>query len=188
MSTNSLKKKLRSRLIFVATLAVAGTIAWFTTGCHDPNNATSPTNPNLRGSVLGDQVPTQLFACAADSIEVSDTATIGALGGTINFGPHSLMIPPGALLTPTLITATMPADGHLTAQLQPSGLQFLLPATLTLGYGQCNPAPSSSLSIVYLSGPLGQILDWLPSVLNLNTNTVSAPIAHFSTYAGAERQ
>jgi hypothetical protein len=188
MPTNSLKK-LRSRLIFAVTLAVAGTIAWFTTGCADSNTATSPSSyrSNMAGSLLGGQSDS-LFVCAADSVAQTDTATIGMLGGTINFGPHSLMIPPGALLTPTLITATMPADGHLTAVLQPSGLQFILPATLTLAYGQCNPPPSSSLSIVYLSGPLGQILDWLPSVLNLNTNTVSAPIAHFSVYAGAERQ
>jgi hypothetical protein len=188
MLTNTLRK-VRSRLILVGTIAAAGTIAWFITGCGDTTRATSPApyRSNMSASLLGGQSDS-LFVCAADSVVSSDTATIGLLGGTIHFGPHSLTIPPGALLTPTLITATAPADGHLTAVLQPSGLQFLLPATLTLGYGQCNPPPSSNLSIVYLSGPLGEILEWLPSLLNLNNNTVSAPIAHFSVYAGAERQ
>jgi hypothetical protein len=178
---------LKRNLLFGAVLVGAATTAWFLTGCRDDrSNLTSPT---VRSNLLSPPPsPTQLFVCAADTVAVTDSATIGPLGGVITFGAHSLFIPPGALLTQTTITATMPADGHLTAVLQPEGLQFLLPATLTLGYGQCNPQPSNSLSIVYLNGPLGQILQWLPSVLHLDSHTVSALIGHFSVYAAAERR
>jgi hypothetical protein len=181
MSTKALKRN----LIFGAVLIGAATTAWFLTGCRD--DRTNVTSPSARSNLLSPP-PSQLFVCAADTIAATDSATIGVLGGTINFGPHSLVIPPGALLTPTTITATAPADGHLTAVLQPEGLQFLVPATLTLGFSQCNPQPSNTLSVVYLNGPLGQILEWLPSVLHLNTQTVSALIGHFSVYAGAERR
>lgn len=179
---------IKRRLLFAAMLGGAATIAWFTTGCGDTTSATSPVHPTAARANLFAPPAESLFACAADSIVASDTATIGLLGGTLTFGPHKLVIPPGALLTPTTITATAPADGHLTAVFEPSGLQFLLPPTLTMGYGQCNPQPSNSLSIVYLSGPLGQILELLPSILHLDTHTVSAPIWHFSVYAGAERR
>jgi hypothetical protein len=177
-------RTLRHRLLFAATVVAAGIIAWFTTGCDDRTTAAASIAP--RSNLLAPP-PTQLFACAADSVAATDTATIGLLGGTINFGPHTLIIPPGALLRPTTITATAPADGHLTAVFQPEGLHFLVPATLTLGYGQCDPQPSDDLTIVYL-GPLGQILDWLPSLLHLDTHSVSALIGHFSVYAGAERR
>jgi hypothetical protein len=182
MSTKDLKRN----LLFGAVLVGAATTAWFLTGCRDDHS--NLTSPSVRSNLLGGQPSNPLFVCAADSVMATDTATIGPLGGVINFGPHTLLIPPGALLEQTTITATAPADGHLTAVLQPEGLHFLVPATLTLGYGQCDPQPSNTLSIVYLNGPLGQILQWLPSILHLNSHTVSALIGHFSVYAGAERR
>ena len=177
---------LKRNLLFGALLVGAATTAWLLTGCRD--DRTNVTSPTVRSNLLFSPPSESLFVCAADTVAASDTATIGPLGGVINFGPHSLVVPPAALLAPTLITATAPADGHLTAVLQPEGLRFLLPATLTLGYAQCNPQPSNTLSIVYLNGPLGQILQWLPSILHLDSHTVSALIGHFSVYAGAERR
>jgi hypothetical protein len=182
MSTITLKRN----LLFGAVLIGAATTAWFLTGCRDDRS--NVTSPAARSNLLSPPQTSQLFVCAADSMTVSDTATIGPLGGVITFGPHSLMIPPGALLRQTTITATMPADGHLTAVFEPEGLQFLVPATLTLAYSQCNPQPNNTLSIVYLNGPLGQILQSLPSVLHLDSHTVTALIGHFSVYAGAERR
>ena len=117
---------------------------------------------------------------------------LGHWVSVINFSVRTRwwIFPPAALLfTPTLIALPrLRLDGHLTAVLQPEGLRFLLPATLTLGYAQCNPQPSNTLSIVYLNGPLGQILQWLPSILHLDSHTVTALIGHFSVYAGAERR
>jgi hypothetical protein len=182
MSTITLKRN----LLFGAVLVGAATTAWFLTGCRDDRS--NLTSPAVRANLLSPPQSSQLFVCAADTVAASDTATIGPLGGVITFGSHSLLIPPGALLRQTTITATMPADGHLTAVLQPEGLQFVVPATLTLGYSQCNPQPDNSLNIVYLNGPLGQILQWLPSVLHLDSHTVSALIGHFSVYAAAERR
>ncbi|HZS61681.1 MAG TPA: hypothetical protein VFA43_20570 [Gemmatimonadaceae bacterium] len=177
---------LKRNLLFAAVLVGAATTAWFLTGCRDDRS--NVMSPAVRSNLLSPPQASQLFVCAADTIAASDTATIGPLGAVIHFGPHSLVIPPGALLRQTTITATMPADGHLTAVLQPEGLQFLVPATLSLGYGQCDPQPDNTLSIVYLNGPLGQILQWLPSLLHLDSHTVTALIGHFSVYAGAERR
>jgi hypothetical protein len=177
---------LKRNLLFGALLVGAATTAWLLTGCRD--DRTNVTSPTVRSNLLFSPPSESLFVCAADTVAATDTATIGPLGGTITFGPHTLVIPPGGLLRPTTITATAPGDGHLTAVLQPEGLQFLVPATLTLGYAQCNPQPSNALSIVYLNGPLGQILQWLPSILHLDSHTVSALIGHFSVYAGAERR
>jgi len=127
-----------------------------------------------------------VFACAADSVAASDSANIGPLGGTLHFGPNTLLIPPGAVLRTTKITATAPGDGHVSAVFQPEGLHFLVPAVLTLKYSQCSPPPSGSPSIVYLKGLLDPILEILPTTIDVKLGTAIAPVTHFSVYALAD--
>jgi hypothetical protein len=157
---------------------------------HDSSSVTgtTPVTAQARQSgllPLGSSGNT-LLSCPADSVAVTVRQTVGVLGGTIQFGPNTLVVPPGAVLTPTTITATTPADGHLTAEFQPEGLRFLVPPTLILGYAQCSPPPTGTLTIAYLDGPLGQILQLLQTVTDPVTQTMSAPIMHFSVYAAAE--
>jgi hypothetical protein len=128
-----------------------------------------------------------LFVCTADSVTHSASADIGVLGGRIAFGGNTLIVPPGAVLRKTTITATAPGDGHLSAVFQPEGLHFLLPPVLTLNYQQCATAPANTAKIVYLQSLLGGLLEILPTTLNLDRHSISAPIWHFSVYAVADR-
>jgi len=128
-----------------------------------------------------------IYECSADSVAHTSSAMIGIAGGTIAFGPHSLFIPPGSLLKPTTITATAAGDGHVSAVFQPEGLKFLVPAVLTMSYRQCATPPVGTVSIVYLQGLLGEILDILPAKLDAASGTVVAPVSHFSVYAVADR-
>jgi hypothetical protein len=135
---------------------------------------------------LSNTSPT-LYVCTADSVAKTGSNTIGVLGGTVVFGNNTLIVPPGALLQRTTITATEAGDGHVSAQFQPEGLHFILPAVLTLSYSQCATAPSPSAQIVYLQSLLGELLDILPTKLDLGLKSISAPIWHFSVYAVADR-
>jgi hypothetical protein len=140
-------------------------------GLLPPLSSTSPT----------------LYVCTADSVAKTGSNTIGVLGGTVVFGNNTLIVPPGALLQRTTITATEAGDGHVSAQFQPEGLHFILPAVLTLSYSQCATAPAPSAQIVYLQSLLGELLDILPTKLDLGLKSISAPIWHFSVYAVADR-
>ncbi|MFI5249967.1 MAG: hypothetical protein ACHQTF_08350 [Gemmatimonadales bacterium] len=128
-----------------------------------------------------------LYVCTADSVTHTASADIGVLGGKIAFGGNTLIVPPGAVLRKTTITATAPGDGHLSAVFEPEGLHFLLPPVLTLSYRQCATPPANTAKIVYLQSLLGELLDILPTTLNLNQHSISAPIWHFSVYAVADR-
>lgn len=128
-----------------------------------------------------------LYVCTADSVTHTASADIGILGGKIAFGGNTLVVPPGAVLRKTTITATAPGDGHLSAVFQPEGLHFLLPPVVTLNYRQCATAPANSAKIVYLQSLIGELLEILPTTLNLNQHSISAPIWHFSVYAVADR-
>jgi len=128
-----------------------------------------------------------LYVCTADSVTHSGSADIGVLGGKVTFGGNTLIVPPGAVLKKTTITATAPGDGHLSAVFQPEGLHFLVPPVLTLSYRQCATPPANTAKIVYLQSLLGELLDILPTTLDLGQHSISAPIWHFSVYAVADR-
>jgi hypothetical protein len=179
------------RRIYLLALAALGVAACTGQDTAAVTGTTAPTRTTAPSSSQSSLIPfvntgDTIFACPADSVAVTTTQTVGLAGGVIQFGPNTLIVPPGAVLSPTTITATTPADGHLTAVLEPTGLQFLVPPTLILNYSQCSPPPSGALSVAYLDGPLGQILQLLQTTTDSVTHTMSAPLSHFSVYAGAE--
>jgi len=123
-----------------------------------------------------------LLACSAQPYAIK-TQTVGSAGGTILVGTHRLTIPAGALASPVKITAEQVTGRVNSVRFRPDGLKFAKPATLRLSYANC----SSLLllkRVVYTNELLG-ILELLPSLDDLRTKTVSAPIRHFSRYAVA---
>ena len=171
-----------SRILTPSVVAAAVRLAG---GCGDgapvgPRSA-APRVP-APGTVPG-LAGTSLLACAPLPYD-SVTETIGPAGGTLAVGADTLVVPPGALAAPTVITGVTPADTVDLVQFQPQGLQFQQPASLTMGYGNCNLLGLLlPKQVAYVSDQL-QILDLLPS-LDLLQGTVTAKVFHFSGYAVA---
>lgn len=117
--------------------------------------------------------------------EASKSATIGILGGTIKVGPHTLVVPPGSLLTPRTITARiMKNDYSHSVVFAPEGLRFVVPALLTLSYSGCDKQTMQRpLKVVYTTDLLDKILSLLPSINNPFNETTTGTIEHFSRYA-----
>jgi hypothetical protein len=153
------------------------------------SRTTTPTkSDDLVGGVLGilgiGSKPA-LFACQGNGGPYYGSGTVGLLGGTVKFGPHSLTVPPLAVLKPLTITAQTVRGDTIAVQFQPAGTKFLLPPTLSLDYSHCQNRPQNKLTIDLLDDLLGTILDLLPS-LDQGSGKVTAPIWHFSVYAAAE--
>jgi hypothetical protein len=113
----------------------------------------------------------------------STTKTIGIAGGSLNVGPHTLLIPPGALSGNVTITMVLPTGlGVNAVQFKPAGLQFRKPAALTMSYANCsllgNLLPKR---IAYTTDNL-QILDYLLSLDILFSKYVTGQVSHFSSY------
>ena len=71
-----------------------------------------------------------------------------------------------------------------SVQFSPEGLQFLVPALLTLSYSNCDRQTLlQQLEVVYTSNDLLNILDLLPSINNRIDKTTTGVIRHFSRYA-----
>jgi hypothetical protein len=120
----------------------------------------------------------------------SVTKLIGPAGGTINIGPHKLVVPSGALATSVSIKLVLPAvgNGYNEVRLYPDGLTFRTTVYLTISYANCGLTPQQEawlpyLKVVYVVN--GTIVEYVPTVANLTANTVKGSIRHFSNYAVA---
>ena len=143
-----------------------------------------PLGP-VRAARRADHVTPRLRACGSPPQSASATRVIGPAGGAIRFGDHVLEIPAGALDSAVSITATAPQSPYMIVDLAPHGLQFRVPARLSMGYRACAWA-DSLFHVDYLSDDLTQVLEQEPSSVHTYRRTVEAPISHFSLYAVAE--
>lgn len=123
-------------------------------------------------------------ALICDPIQYAATVkVVGPAGGDLDFGPHKLSIPPGALEAPTVITAEAPTALRPLAVFSPHGTVFRAasPPRLDLSYKHCHAREGIVHRIGYL-GESGTISEWPPSEDLPGWGIVRAWIAHFSAY------
>ena len=168
----------------VRALAVLVLVLLVSPSCSESPSApvTPAPEASLIGSLLG---PTGLLKCSSLP-SAQSSATIGPLGGSISAGPHTLVVPPHALLTPTLITMKVPTGlGVNAVKFDPEGLRFATPALLTMSYANCgllgNLLPKR---IAYTDNDLN-IKYYLLSLDNLLSTRVTGKVSHFSDYVVA---
>ncbi len=153
-------------------------------GCGDrsPLGVASQA-PTPHGNLIGGLLaPTGLLTCGPLPYD-STSQTVGPDGGTIQIGAHQLVIPAGALESPTLITAVTPSGPGNAVRFQPEGLQFEQTAYLTMSYANCNLLGSlAPKRIAYTTDAL-DILEYLLSADNLFAQQVTGELHHFSEYA-----
>lgn len=179
-----------ARLSFAALLVGTAALAL---GCGDrtPTGADSQApgmqafvhgNPWITGGGTGGRGGGGLLRCSPLSYD-SVTQTIGVQGGTLHVGPHELQIWPGALQSAVSITAVMASDTVNRIRFRPAGLVFAKPAALTMSYKNCDTGSSAaSKQIAYTDDSLN-ILEYEPSVDDVNGNKVIGAVSHFSEYA-----
>ena len=163
---------------FATVLAVA-------MGCARSDTPLSPAGSEPvqpSASLVSTLSNLHLLSCSAQAYAVT-SKSIGVEGGVIVVGTHRLVIPAGALSRSVTIKAEQVTGSVNSVRFAPQGLQFAKSATLTLSYANCSPLLVVK-RIVYTDDLL-RILELLPSLDNIFSKTVSAPIRHFSRYAVA---
>ena len=133
--------------------------------------------------------PVALIARAKDGKKVAvcklqkeewKTEQIGTRGGRVTVGGVSLLVPAGALSRTVAITAHTLPKTSASVQFLPEGLQFAVPATLTMNYTKCD-TPLLGVTVVYVKADT--ITEVEPSNNHPLLKFVSASIKHFSSYA-----
>ena len=154
--------------------------------CTDRTPTSVPAVPAPDASLIGGLLgATGLLKCSSLPY-ASQTRTIGPLGGTISAGPHTLVIPPGALTSPTAITMTAPTGlGVNAVKFQPAGLRFATPAALTMSYANCSLLGKILPKRIAYTNDNLSIISYLLSLDNLLSKNVTGKVNHFSAYVVA---
>jgi hypothetical protein len=149
----------------------------------DLTDGLTGTVEGLTSSVVGTLGNvTDLLLCAPQPY-AQVTQTIGPDGGTIRVGTHTLVIPRGALDSPTTITAEQISGKTNSIRFSPEGLRFERPAVLTMTYGNCVLVLLQK-KIVYTDEKL-RVLEVLKTLDLFQRKQATAGIDHFSRYAVA---
>ena len=117
----------------------------------------------------------------------STSRLVGPRGGTLYVGPHTLVIPRGALNGYVQITAEAPSDTVVSVRFKPEGLKFNdgHPAVLTLDYNACEVNQQQLPSHIAYTDESLNILEILQGVVDATHRKVTANVKHFSRYAVA---
>jgi hypothetical protein len=124
------------------------------------------------------------------------SAVIGVFGGRITVPGAGLtvVLPPLAVTTPTLITVTAVAGREVAYEFEPHGTQFLMPLTVTQSLAGTSATTGgllpTTLSAAYFQSvqDLDQlngtalVSELLGTSVSLWSNTVSFSVSHFSGY------
>jgi hypothetical protein len=168
----------------VRLLAVLLAVCLFVQSCSEPPAAPPVPAPDadLIGSLLR---PTGLLKCS-DLPYDTETRTIGPSGGVITAGPHTLVIPSGALAAATQITMTAPTGrGVNEVHFEPEGLQFERSASLTMSYANCSLLGKLLPKRIAYTDQGLNILYYLLSLDNIFAKRVTGRLDHFSDYVVA---
>lgn len=174
---------MKATRLLVVTLCVSLALAC---GDHSPTTPAAPRVAAPEASLVGSLLaPTGLLQCS-DLPYAQSTETIGPLGGSISAGPHTLVIPRGALSKPTAITMTVvTGQGVNAVKFAPEGLQFETPATLSLSYSNCDLLGTLLPKRIAYTDDSLNILSYLLSLDNLFGKRVTGKVNHFSDYVVA---
>ena len=172
-------KRMR-RLTAVLLVSLAAVLS-----CLPDRSPTAPAVPPPDASLLGGLLQaTGLLQCTPLPY-ASTTQVVGPTGGTIQVGPHTLVIPPGALAQNVTITAVAPSATVNSVRFTPQGLHFLAPAALTMSYSNCNLLGKLLPKRIAYTDDNLNILSYLISLDNLLSKKVTGKLDHFSRYAVA---
>jgi hypothetical protein len=170
----------------MSALTLMGAVALVNCGDATPSApASTSDSTNVQAGLLGDLlggVTNGLLACSPIP-SATTTKTIGTGGGTINIGPHTLVIPSGALSGNVSIKAVIKRENVNRVHFEPHGLQFRKDVTLTMSYANCGLLSGLALHQIAYVKPNLSLLGHLLSFDNLLQRKVSTRLEHFSDYA-----
>ena len=163
------QKKTGSLIALAAALALSG--------CGQ-DQISNPTN-QFSGR------PIQLPATEAQGLGVQELPSVTVLvsaanGGTVQMGRYTLEFPAGALSADTPITVTQTDPSAMVLELQPHGIQFLKPVTLS---AQVTDLVTPTANVVGVAWFNESTFAWeVVGEDDAQSDDASATLWHFSNY------
>jgi hypothetical protein len=172
----------------LASIALAGCAALPTAPTPDASSdaievslVRTPENAGLIGDILDGLTGT---------VESALVSITGSLGGVATKGRFTVEVPPGAFDGTGEISIEVPDPEELLVNLDISNVpnEFELPVKLVISFAGYEGSPEADpayFKIIWFNEEAGR-WEMLPSVVDLEGQTVSAQLKHFSTYGVLE--
>jgi hypothetical protein len=106
---------------------------------------------------------------------------IGAKGGRVTLGGHTIDIPAGALASDVEISMSVRPGPFMELEFAPHGLKFKKPVEITFNYGHCTVPANAPLDVVFVENGW-RILENMPSSDVRGKKKMSTLTDHFSGY------
>ncbi|HEV2670889.1 MAG TPA: hypothetical protein VGU74_07345 [Gemmatimonadales bacterium] len=171
---------------------LCASVALSTSACGD-RTTTGPGPAAMQASVTGGDphhdhhkhhVPPGLVRCRAQKPQ-NEHQRIGPDGGSIEVGPYTLTVPPGALTRAVTISARIrPGESVNVVEFKPKGLVFETSASLSMSYSNCEVEDTESPQIAVVDDAY-TILYYLPSTQVDSSQQVSGQVPQLTNYAVA---
>jgi hypothetical protein len=191
-----MKIAIRRLATLALTLAVAACSSDHATAPATLSAQSAAPSNDLLGGLLG--TVTNTLGLTVNGLQrktplaapITVTKTIGWAGGYLSIPEAgvSVVVPVGALSSPTEITMTARAGSLVAYDFAPHGVTFDRPLVFTQDVRMTNAGLLSTLKLGYYSDPslLGSttavVSEIINGVLSWLTGTFTAPIKHFSGY------
>lgn len=166
--------------------------ALIASGCEQRGTPDLPLAPEL--SVASQEVLKKVRGKRPENAAPLATAVIGHTGGTLELGPHRLIVPAGAVRQPTRFSMELIEDGYVAVDLtaaHPSARGnrqnevgrsgFDEPVLLELNYGLATEPVDPNQLVVAWMRPDG-LVQPMPSESDSEKQVVVATLKHFSPY------
>lgn len=198
-----MKKNVEPILSAVKVLLAPLMLMLIVVGCgnFDAPTASQPTasdNPDFWNPAPGDQINGHEVPLVREGYwesiygpqinpwwDAQASATIGRNGGILRMGPHTLVVPRGALSSSVTIRVRVASLTAIAVDCDPSPFQFNCPVQLTLSYAGTQydgngDGGNPPLNIFYMAADGS--LEQLSSTVSRESSTVTAFTDHFSRY------
>jgi len=177
----------------LASITVAALLVVASTSCTGDNVSGPAQAPatSLSLPLLGGSSSPALLQCDPPAAADSVTGIIGALGGTLQLGGTSVVIPQNAVLTPTPFTLKVPASRLVEISVKAAGTDhyvFLQPVLVTIDYGRCAGGLSllQPVTAWHIDETTKALLEPMFGVDVRLTHSITFYTGHLSGYAVAD--
>lgn len=150
-------------------------------GCSGLPSQPGPREPQVQFS----KASALSIANCPDPGKENASQKVGPAGGTVQVGPHALVIPAGALSKDVTITAKTGGKKGNAIEFGPAGLRFNTEVFLTIDLSNCTGWGQLKRPLIVYTNDELAILEAERSVVDNQDKTVTGFITHFSQYAVA---
>ena len=169
-----------------AHCAAAALIALASASCGDKGS----TEPQVASEALFSAGPSLIQCPTSETLRSLPTLVLPLVESVVSVGGTSITIPAGAVLTPTLITVTVPASKYMEFSVRANDLAhfiFQQPVEVTIDYSRCTRSDIDRAPVEawYINAITKQMLENMDGVDDKATRRITFRTGHLSNYAVA---